>query len=94
MLNLTLSNTVFQHEGKKHISSSIMVNRDGFSISCVMHPRHATSEDELFDHAMDTACMAINVSHLLMALGEEVTVHDDLKSSITAAAAIRKAYAA
>jgi hypothetical protein len=43
---------------------------------------------------MDIACMSINVSHLLMALGEEVTVHDDLKSSINAAAAIRKAYAA
>lgn len=94
MLTLTLSSTVFQHEGKKHIGSSIMVNRDGFAINCVMLPRHAKSEGELFDHAMDIACMGINVSHLLMALGEEVTVHDDLKSSITAAAAIRKAYGA
>lgn len=98
MLTLTLSNTVFQHEGKKHIGSSIMVNRDGFAISCVMLPRHATSEDELFEYAMDAVCLTIGVSSLLKAVGhearEEIVVHEDLKSSSNAAAAIRKAYAA
>lgn len=94
MLTLTLSNTVFQHEGKKHIGSSIMVNRDGFAISCAMLPGHATSEDELFEYAMDIACMTISVSSILKSVGEEVTAHDDLKSSINAAAAIRKAYGA
>jgi hypothetical protein len=38
MLTLTLSNTVFQHEGKKHIGSSIMVNRDGFAINFSITP--------------------------------------------------------
>ena len=94
MLTLTLSNTVFQHEGKKHIGSSIMVNRDGFAISCAMLPRHATSEDELFEYAMDIACMTISVSLVLKSVGEEVTVHDDLRSSINAAAVLRNAYAA
>ena len=94
MLTLTLSNTVFQHEGKKHIGSSIMVNRDGFAINCVMLPRYTKSEDELFDHAMDVVCLTLGVSSLLKSVGEEVATHEDLKSSSNAAAVLRKAYGA
>lgn len=92
MINLKLSNSVFPHLDHKYLSSYVMVYRDDVILNAFPIPGWVRNDAEAVQHAMNVVDIARGMKETLRALGHEVSLSEDLKSSITCSDVVREAY--
>jgi len=91
-LKITLYTHCFMREGEKVMSVSLMVWRSENDATSVGVPGYVRANSDLFMKAMDARNLACGLRAMLIDLGHEVRIDEQLKSSMAADAVLVEAY--
>lgn len=91
-LKITLYTNCFMHNGEKVMSVSLMIWRSERDVTSVGVPGYVRANGDMFVKAMDARNLACGLRAMLIDLGNEVEIDEQLKSSAAADAVLVEAY--